>query len=51
MKYFFNSIHKKFSIDIFFLSIIVQIFVRGHHGHDRMVAGFTTTCAIIAYHY
>ena len=21
------------------------------HGRDRMVVGFTTTCAIIAYHY
>ena len=23
----------------------------GHHGHDRMVVGFTTTCAISAYHH
>ena len=22
---------------------------RGNHGHDRMVVGFTTTCAISAY--
>jgi len=21
-----------------------------HHGHDRIVVGFTTTCAISAYH-
>ena len=24
---------------------------RGHHGRDRMVVGFTTTCAISAYHH
>ena len=24
---------------------------RGHHGHDRMVAGFITTCAISGYHH
>jgi hypothetical protein len=24
---------------------------RGHRGHDRMVVGFTTTCAISAYHH
>jgi hypothetical protein len=24
---------------------------RGRHGHDRMVVGFTTTCAISAYHH
>jgi hypothetical protein len=23
----------------------------GHHGRDRMVVGFTTTCAISAYHH
>jgi len=23
---------------------------RGRRGHDRMVVGFTTTCAISAYH-
>ena len=23
----------------------------GHHGHDCMVVGFTTTCAISAYHH
>jgi hypothetical protein len=23
----------------------------GHRGHDRMVVGFTTTCAIRAYHH
>ena len=25
--------------------------VRDHHGRDRMVVGFTTTCAISAYHH
>jgi len=25
--------------------------VRGSHGHDRMVAGFTNTYAISAYHH
>ena len=24
--------------------------IRVHRGHDRMVVGFTTTCAINAYH-
>jgi hypothetical protein len=24
---------------------------RGHHGRDRMVVRFTTTCVIGAYHY
>jgi len=24
---------------------------RGHRGPDRMVVGFTTTCAISAYHH
>jgi len=24
---------------------------RGCHGHDYMVVGFTTTCAISAYHH
>jgi hypothetical protein len=25
--------------------------LRGHHGCDRLVVGFTTTCAISAYHH
>jgi hypothetical protein len=28
-----------------------QTFVRGRRGHDRTVIGFTTTCAISAYHH
>jgi len=24
---------------------------RGYHDHDRMVVGFTTTCAISSYHH
>jgi hypothetical protein len=24
---------------------------RGHHGHDRMIVGFTTTYVINAYHH
>jgi hypothetical protein len=32
--------------------IFSLILTRGHLGHDRMVVGFTATCAIIAYdHY
>jgi len=27
-----------------------SLFFRGSHGHDRMVVGFTATCAICAYH-
>ena len=30
---------------------IVQYFMRGRRDHDRMVVGFTTTCAISAYHH
>jgi len=30
---------------------ILPIFQLGCHGHDRMVVGFTTTCAIGAYHH
>jgi hypothetical protein len=29
----------------------ILLVVRGHRGHDRMVVGFTTTCAINAYHH
>jgi hypothetical protein len=28
-----------------------QTLLRGHCGHDHMVVGFTTTCAISAYHH
>jgi len=28
-----------------------KIYVGGHRGRDRMVVGFTTTCAISAYHH
>jgi hypothetical protein len=28
-----------------------QLFTRGLRGRDRMVVGFTTTCAISAYHH
>ena len=27
------------------------IYIRGRRGRDRMVVGFTTTCAISAYHH
>ena len=26
-------------------------YIGGHHGIDRMVVGFTTTCAVSAYHH
>jgi len=32
------------------LPFSVFIFVRGHHGCDRMVVGFTTTYVISTYH-
>jgi hypothetical protein len=28
-----------------------QLYIGGHHGHDRIVAGLTTTYAISAYHH
>ena len=40
-----------------FVYLATTIFVRsyygmrGCHGHDRMAVGFTTTCAISAYHH
>jgi hypothetical protein len=45
------------SITAIFKSAVLQLFsseqqlIRGHHGGDRMVVGFTTTCAISAYHH
>jgi len=32
-------------------SIPITIKVGGHHGRDRMVVAFTTTCAITVYHH
>ena len=29
----------------------VNVFLRGRRGRDRMVVGFTTTCAISTYHH
>jgi len=37
--------------DAFSISSISQRPLRGHHGRDRMVVGFTTTCATSAYHH
>ena len=31
--------------------ITANVIYRGRRGRDRMVIGFTTTCAISAYHY
>ena len=28
-----------------------QSFIKGRHGHDRVLVGFTTTYAITAYHH
>ena len=33
------------------VSVQISNSVRGHHGRDRMVAGFTTVCVIGAYHH
>jgi hypothetical protein len=32
-------------------SLYFLIFLEGCHGCDRMVVGFTTTCAMSAYHH
>ena len=32
-------------------STVAQKYGTGHRGRDRMVVGFTTTCAITAYHH
>jgi hypothetical protein len=34
-----------------FLHQIITLHNEGHHGHDHMVVGFTTTYAISAYHH
>jgi hypothetical protein len=31
-------------------SNLLKYLLRGRRGHDRMVVGFPTACAIIAYH-
>ena len=36
-----------YNVDLYFISFDA----RGHCGRDCMVVGFTTTCAISAYHY
>ena len=33
------------------LYIICTLFIRGRHGRDRLVIGFTTTYTISAYHH
>jgi hypothetical protein len=41
-----------FSFFIFWVvSNVKVLYMRGRRGHDRMVVGFTTTCAIGAYHH
>ena len=35
----------------FVLQILVPPFRRGQRSHERMVVGFTTPCAISAYHH
>jgi hypothetical protein len=46
---FVNFVPTKFDIDIskFLFTCLSR---KGHPCHDRMVVGFTTTCAISAYH-
>jgi len=36
---------------IVFHEQILYLFMRGCHGCDRMIVGFTTTCAISPYHH
>jgi hypothetical protein len=35
----------------YLLKFIINLLSWGRHGRDRMVVGFTTTYAIIAYHH
>jgi hypothetical protein len=39
--------------NIKYMSTLLLIYIRtkGHRGRERMVVGFTTTCAISAYHH
>jgi len=37
--------------EILLLSSHLWLHIRGCRGHDRIVVGFTTTCAISAYHH
>ena len=41
------------SIELYIYVFIMKIHIklRGHRCRDRMVDGFTTTCAISAYHH
>ena len=34
-----------------FFFLLFFILLRGRHGRDRMVVGFTTTCTISVYHH
>ena len=36
---------------VYFSLLIVYVIKWGRHGRDRMIVGFTTTCAIRAYHH
>ena len=36
---------------IFVISFLYYMYTGGHRGHDHMVVGFTTICAISAYHH
>jgi hypothetical protein len=42
---------QKFSNIAGILTVDVTVVLWGIHGCGRMVVGFTTTCAISAYHY
>ena len=44
-----KNIYMFLSASIHYIYIVYGI--GGHHGCDRMVVGFTTTCAISAYHH
>ena len=38
-------------LSVHFPAVSIQIIQGGRRGHDHMVVGFTTTCAISAYHH
>jgi hypothetical protein len=46
-----TKVHNKYQFVFYFNKHLSYVKRKGHRGHDRMVVGFVTTCAIGAYHY
>jgi hypothetical protein len=42
---------EKHVIGVLFVEYRLSLLLRGCRGHDRLIVGFTTTCAISVYHH